>query len=94
MDHISLSSLVPSQRQKDNDCKHHAHYGHTKPEVGDVCQLQNMELRVSEKIFMDIEDMGKVCQMITRALCVCLVVTDSCTPILGPDITAEAPEGT
>ena len=65
MDHISLSPLISSERNKHNDGEHHAQDGHGEAEVCDVCQLHSMEIRVIKKAFMNIEDESKICEMIT-----------------------------
>ena len=92
MDDVSVSGVAGDEGEHE-DGEDHAEDGDGEANVGDVLQLVGVNTIFCDKLGMDIEDESKVCEMVTGALGVSVVVAESDTTISGPDVFAETPEG-
>ena len=93
MDDIPVSGVAGDEGEHE-DGEDHAEDGDGEAHVCDVLELVGMNTIFSDELGVNIEDESKVCEMVTGALGVSVIVTESDTSISGPDVFAETPEGT
>ena len=92
MDDISVSCVACDEGEHE-DGEDHAEDRDGEAHIGDILQLVGMNTVFCNELRVDIEDEGKVSEMITGTFCVSVVMAEGDTTIHGPKIFTETPEG-
>ena len=92
MDDVSVGGVAGDEVEHE-DGEDHAEDGDGEADIGDVLELVGMNTIFCDELGVNIEDEGKVCEMVTGTLGVSVIVTQSHTSIPGPNVFTETPEG-